>query len=51
MADTKLIGAQADPQLIELIDQAAKHLGLNRSTFIRQALETHARQTLNQPTS
>ena len=44
---TKLIGAQADQQLIELIDQAAKQAGVNRSQFIRQALEQYARQILN----
>ena len=35
----RLIGAQHDQQLIDEIDEAAKRLGVNRSTFIRQALQ------------
>lgn len=45
----QLIGAQADIQLVAMIDEAAKQTGVNRSQFIRQALEQYARQTLNQP--
>lgn len=35
----RLIGAQLDQQLIDQIDEAAKRLGVNRSTFIRRAVE------------
>ena len=45
----QLVGAQADTTLVAMIDEAAKQAGVNRSTFIRQALEQHARQILNQP--
>jgi len=45
----QLIGAQADTDFIAMIDEAAKQAGVNRSEFIRQALEEHARQILNQP--
>mgnify|MGYP006921376298 CR=1 FL=1 len=45
----QLIGAQADITLVAMIDEAAKQAGINRSEFIRQALEQHARQILNQP--
>jgi metal-responsive CopG/Arc/MetJ family transcriptional regulator len=36
--EKRLIGAQLDLGLIEEVDEAAKRLGVNRSTFIRQAL-------------
>lgn len=35
----RLIGAQLDQELIDQIDEAAKRQGVNRSTFIRKALE------------
>ena len=35
----RLVGAQLDQDFIAQIDLAAKSLGMNRSTFIRQALE------------
>jgi hypothetical protein len=35
----RLIGAQLDQKLIDEIDEAARRLGVNRSTFIRKALE------------
>lgn len=35
----RLVGAQLDQDFIDQIDLAAKSLGMNRSTFIRQALE------------
>lgn len=47
----QLIGAQADTTLVAIIDEAAKQAGINRSEFIRQALEQYARQILNQPVS
>lgn len=45
----QLIGAQADTDFIAMIDEAAKQAGMNRSKFIRQALEQYAREILNQP--
>ena len=41
-----LIGAQADNLLVNKIDEAARRLGINRSEFIRQALEQHADRIL-----
>jgi metal-responsive CopG/Arc/MetJ family transcriptional regulator len=41
----RLIGAQLDQQLIDQIDEAAKRLGVNRSTFIRKALEAQLTET------
>lgn len=35
----RLIGAQLDQDFIDQIDEASKTLGVNRSTFIRQALQ------------
>jgi metal-responsive CopG/Arc/MetJ family transcriptional regulator len=35
----RLIGAQLDQDFIDQIDRAAETLGVNRSTFIRQALQ------------
>jgi metal-responsive CopG/Arc/MetJ family transcriptional regulator len=35
----RLIGAQLDQDFIDQIDSAAETLGVNRSTFIRQALQ------------
>lgn len=49
--DKLFIGAQADATLVAMIDLAAKQTGINRSEFIRQALEQYARQILNQPAS
>ena len=43
----QLIGAQADNLLVNKIDEAARRLGINRSEFIRQVLEQHADQILN----
>jgi metal-responsive CopG/Arc/MetJ family transcriptional regulator len=43
----QLIGAQADNLLVNKVDEAARRLGVNRSEFIRQALEQHADQILN----
>jgi metal-responsive CopG/Arc/MetJ family transcriptional regulator len=37
----RLIGAQLDQQLIDEIDETAKRLGVNRSTFIRRALDAY----------
>ena len=37
--EKRLIGAQLDQDLIDQIDLAAETLGVNRSTFIRQALQ------------
>ena len=42
----QLIGAQADNLLVNKIDEAARRLGINRSEFIRQALEQHADRIL-----
>jgi len=44
----QLIGAQADNLLVNKIDEAARRLGVNRSEFIRKALEQQADQILNQ---
>ena len=41
----QLIGAQAD-NLVNKIDEAARRLGINRSEFIRQALEKFADRIL-----
>lgn len=41
----RLIGAQLDQQLIDQIDEAAKRLGVNRSTFIRKALDAYLTET------
>lgn len=41
----RLIGAQIDQQLIDQIDEAAKRLGVNRSTFIRKALDAYLADT------
>ncbi len=35
----RLIGAQLDQDLIDQIDETAERLGVNRSTFIRRAVE------------
>lgn len=35
----RLIGAQLEQDFIDQIDEAAETLGVNRSTFIRQALQ------------
>jgi len=35
----RLIGAQLEEDFIDQIDLAAETLGVNRSTFIRQALQ------------
>lgn len=35
----QFIGAQADTQLIVQVDEIAKRLEINRSTFIRRAIE------------
>lgn len=43
----QLIGAQADNLLVNKIDEAARRLGINRSEFIRQALEQQADRILN----
>ena len=43
----QLIGAQADNLLVNKIDEAAKRMGVNRSEFIRQALELSADRILN----
>ena len=43
----QLIGAQADNLLVNKIDEAARRLGINRSEFIRQALEQHTDRILN----
>ena len=37
----RLIGAQLDQDLIDQIDETAKRLGVNRSTFIRRALDAY----------
>lgn len=42
----RLIGAQLDQQLIDDIDETAKRLGVNRSTFIRRALELYVAMEL-----
>ena len=42
----QLIGAQADKLLVNKIDEAARRLGINRSEFIRQALEQQADRIL-----
>jgi metal-responsive CopG/Arc/MetJ family transcriptional regulator len=42
----QLIGAQADNLLVNKIDEAARRLGINRSEFIRQALEKFADRIL-----
>lgn len=42
----RLIGAQLDQQLIDEIDETAKRLGVNRSTFIRRALELYVAMEL-----
>ena len=41
----RLIGAQLDQQLIDDIDETAKRLGVNRSTFIRRALDAYLADT------
>jgi len=41
----RLIGAQLDQQLIDQIDETAKRLGVNRSTFIRMALDAYLADT------
>ena len=40
----KLIGAQAEQELIEQIDETCKRLGINRSTLIRRAIEQFLQQ-------
>lgn len=35
----KLIGAQVEQELIDRIDEYCRQAGINRSTFIRQAIE------------
>ena len=35
----QFIGAQADTELIAQVDEIAKRLEINRSTFIRRAIE------------
>jgi len=35
----QFIGAQADTELIAQVDETAKRLEINRSTFIRRAIE------------
>ena len=42
----RLIGAQLDQRLIDDIDETAKRLGVNRSTFIRRALELYVAMEL-----
>ena len=42
----QLIGAQADNLLVNKIDEAARRVGINRSEFIRQALEQQADRIL-----
>jgi metal-responsive CopG/Arc/MetJ family transcriptional regulator len=41
----QLIGAQADNLLVNKIDEAAKRLGVNRSEFIRKALDAYLADT------
>ena len=41
----RLIGAQLDQDLIEEIDEVAKRLGVNRSTFIRRAIDAYLADT------
>ena len=43
--EKRLIGAQLDQQLIDQIDETAKRLGVNRSTFIRRALDAYLADT------
>lgn len=43
----QLIGAQADNLIVNKIDEAARRMGINRSEFIRQALERYADRILN----
>lgn len=44
--EKKLIGAQLDTAIIEQIDAACRQAGINRSEFLRRAIQ----QQLNQQT-
>jgi metal-responsive CopG/Arc/MetJ family transcriptional regulator len=43
--EKRLIGAQLDQDLIDEIDEVAKRLGVNRSTFIRRAIDAYLADT------